>query len=326
MGTQTAFLSAAAVDRALDISQAIDAIRDVYAAPPDPAAAPPRTVARGEGARLRTLSAILPTSDLMGAKLLAQPRSGRPTYLVALFDQDDGRLVALLDAGAITAVRTAATSAVALDALTPPQPQLLGVLGSGHEAHAHVRAMVAIREIAHMGVYSPTPERRTAFARWAQDELGVPATACSTPRDAVDGATTMIAAARSTGELPVLDGAWLRDDATVASIGSTLPEQRELDVATLERACLVVADEPAEVVGASGDGLAARAAGLDLAAKTRSLHELVGDAIALPRGIRVFKSVGCALQDVAVARLVLRRARELDLTAPVDIHLTAKER
>ncbi|HVW18872.1 MAG TPA: hypothetical protein VHB30_11545, partial [Solirubrobacteraceae bacterium] len=136
-------------------------------------------------------------------------------------------------------------------------------------------------------------------------------------------------AARAAGERPVLDGAWLPDDALVASIGSTLPAQRELDVAALERCALLVADDPPEVLGNSGDGLAAAAAGVDLAARTRSLHELVAGALgagARGPGVRVFKSVGSALQDLAVARGVLERALRLGLAVPTPVQLPKKER
>ncbi|MGH2836352.1 MAG: ornithine cyclodeaminase family protein [Solirubrobacteraceae bacterium] len=322
------FVSGEAVDEVLDLGEAITAVRDAYSTPLESGAAPPRAVARSHGARLRALAAIMPTGDLMGVKLLAQPRSGGLTYLIVLFDQSDGRLLALLDGDRITAVRTAATSAVAVDALAPQSPLRLGMLGSGHEARAHLRALAAIRPIETVSVFSPTPERRRAFAAWASTQLELRVTPVDDPRAAVNGATTVVCAARAVGEVPIIDGNALGDDTLVVSIGSTLPDQRELDVATLARASLIVADLPDEVLGSSGDGIAAAAAGENLAPKTRSLHQLVRGMIGDGdhAGITVFKSVGSAIQDIAVARLALSGARSRGLTAAVPVTLKPQER
>ncbi len=325
---QPAFVSRAVASEVLDIGQAIAAIREAYSHPFEAGIAPPRTVARSHGARLRTLSAIMPTGDLMGAKLLAQPRSGPPTYLIVLFAQDDGRLVALLDGEAITAVRTAATSAVAVDALAPPQPLNLGMLGSGHEARAHLRALAVVRRIEKLTVFSPRPARREAFAAWARAEFGIVATAVDDARSAVADATTVVTAARNSDDAPVLYGEWLRDDALLISIGSTLPEQRDLDVSALAAARLIIADLPDDVLHSSGDGIAAAAAGDDLRPKTWSLQQLVQDEVHLGdgRGIVVFKSVGSAIQDLAVAQLALSGARSRGLTTPACVNLEPKER
>jgi alanine dehydrogenase len=161
-------------------------------------------------------------------------------------------------------------------------------------------------------VFSPTAERREAFAA----ELG--GEAAGDARSVVESSPVVICAARARGERPVLAGEWLRDDAVVVSIGSTVPDQRELDVATLERAALIVADEPAEVLSQSGDCLAAAAEGVRLEAKTIPL----GVPIGAVDGIRVFKSVGSALQDLAVARTLLDDAG----TVPLPFELTGKSR
>jgi alanine dehydrogenase len=313
----TLFLSDADVRAALSWTEAIDAIRDAYGAPTDAAALPPRTMARAEGAWLRTLSAMPSHCEYMGAKLIAaNPATRQASYLVALFDRRTAVLAALLDGNHVTGMRTAATSAVAIDALAPRRPLRVAVVGSGFEASNHVAAAAGVRAIADLAVFSPTEANRRRFAEDAAATLGVEARAVASAEDAVRDADLVLAAARSRDESPTVRGAWLRSDATVVSIGSTLPEQRELDVDAIRRASLIVADVPDEVAEGTGDMIAAAAEGIEFAGKLVSLADTVGDAGARrPAGdaIAIYKSVGSALQDVTVSELCLRRARELGL-------------
>jgi ornithine cyclodeaminase/alanine dehydrogenase len=321
--TRTTFLSDADIAASSDWPLLIAGIRRAYSTPVSDEALPPRTMARGDGAWLRTLSAAPPASAYMGFKLIAaSPRNGRVSYLAALFDRESTELVALLDAGRITATRTAATSALAADLLAPPGALRVAVIGSGLEARNHVLALAAIRPLEAVAVYSPTATRRTALAELIERELGVTATAAESAEQAVGGAGLVIAAARSRDESPTLHGAWLQAGATVVSIGSTLPEQHEVDTEVIARAALIVADVPDEVAEETGDMLDAAAAGLEFRDRLHSLHELVAGALPTRRSteqVVLYKSVGSALQDLAVAELCFTRARELGLGTALPI-------
>ena len=127
---------------------------------------------------------------------------------------------------------------------------------------------------------------------------------------------TVDGAARSRDESPVLEGAWLPAGATVVSLGATLPEQREVDEATLARAACIVADVPDEVAHDTGDGIAAARAGIDINAKLASLAALACGTLQArrdPQDIVLYKSVGSALQDVVIAEMILERARKAGL-------------
>jgi len=291
---------------------AIDAIRDAYRTPVDAAALPPRTMARTDGAWLRSLSGLTADTGHMGVKLIAaSPANRRASYLVALFDRRTTALVALLDGNHITGMRTAATSAVAVEALAPQAPLRVAVVGSGFEAANHVAALAGVREIAGLAVFSPTEANRRRLAAEVAAAHGVPADAADSAEEAVRDADLVIAAARSRDETPTVHGAWLRPDATVVSIGSTLPEQRELDVEALRRAGTIVADMPDEVLTQTGDMLAAAAEGAELAGKVVPLTDLLGGAWTRPEdSVAIWKSVGSALQDLTVSELCVRRARE----------------
>jgi ornithine cyclodeaminase/alanine dehydrogenase-like protein (mu-crystallin family) len=159
--------------------------------------------------------------------------------------------------------------------------------------------------------------------------LGLPISAADDAEAAVRDATLVICAARSHDESPTLRGEWLASGSTVLSIGSTLPEQREVDPQTMRRADLIVADELREVLDETGDALAARRDGVDIASKTVSLSDLVSGRVPGRRDdqqIALYKSVGGAIQDLAVAAMCVNRAREagLGVFLPVEFTPVAK--
>ena len=321
------FVSAAAATKVLDWSAVVAHLRRVYSLPLRPDGQPPRSVAHGDRARLRTLSAALPSGRLVGAKLLASSRSKRTAYLIALFDQEEGGLVALMDGNVITACRTAATSALAVDCIAPTAPLSLGILGSGMEARAHLLAIAAVRPLAQVLVFSPSAKNRETFAAEFAERLGIACRAVDTPDAVVGGADLLVAAARSRDETPIFCGARLRSGMTVVSIGSTMPEQREVDPETIARSDLIVADEPDEVAGKTGDFLAAAHAGIDFRRKVVSLNELVMGRVRerlAKASLVLFKSVGCGIQDISVAEYILDRARDTGLAQDLPLELAIK--
>ena len=326
--TPTLFLSDDDVTALADWPHAVRTLAAAYAQEVEDGNVPPRSMARGEGIWLRSLTAVAP-GGYMGCKLIAASMRGRrASYLVSLFDTDTMELIALIDGNQITGLRTAATSAVAIDVMAPRRALKVGILGSGFEARGQLHALAATRDIEAVSVYSPNPASRGAFVAHFPNLAGKLVAALS-PQGAVQSADVVICAARARGEAPVLLGNWLSRGATVVSIGSTLPEQRELDISVLERATLVVADMPEEVLHDTGDMIAAQAAGLPVAERTVSLADLIcGKVVARahPDDIVVYKSVGSALQDVVLAAALLERARALGrgTVMPTSIRPVAK--
>lgn len=305
---------------------AIAALRAAYAAADGDARYPARSIARGDTGWLRVLSGVPGKGGLMGAKIIAAAlHVGQVSYLIALFDQDSAELVALVNGNAITGYRTAATSALAADLLASPGPLTVGVLGSGFEARKHLLAIAAVRDVTAARVYSPRAERREQFAVEFAG-LGIPVAAAPSGAEAVAGATLVICAARSHDETPVLLGRWLESGTTVVSVGSTVPEQREIDAEAIARADVIVADVVTEVVRETGDFIAARDACVTADDRVASLADLVsGRAAGRAHGeqIVLYKSVGSAVQDLAVAAMCTRAAAEAGLgtsfPVPVDV-------
>jgi alanine dehydrogenase len=310
----TRVLTAADVESLANWGEAVVALRGAYGGHITDTMVPPRSMARDADVWLRGLTAVSPSGEHVGAKLITVSTANkRASYLIALIDRRTAELAALIDGNHITGLRTAATSAVFVDLAAPDRPLSVAVLGSGYEAWNHLVALAAVRGVAKAAVFSPTPAKREAFAERASAEVGISSRAVDRPDAAVTGTDVVLCAARARDEVPILQGAWLRPGTTVVSIGSTLPEQREVDPETLARADRIVADMVDEVVDETGDLIAARAAGIDVGERVVALADVVAGrapARETPDEIVLYKSVGSALQDVVIAELMLRKARD----------------
>jgi alanine dehydrogenase len=298
----------------------IAALRAIYCVEHPPLAGPPRTLARGPGIWMRTLTGVLPSGTVMGTKQFCFPRGRKVRYMISLFDQESGELLALLDANTITAWRTGATTAMAIDRMAAPGPLAVAMIGSGAEARSHARALAAVRPVTRMSVFSPNPARREAFARMVEDELAIPCRAAVSAREAIAQANLVVGATRTRGDQPALEGAAIKPGVLVASIGATLPEHVEIDIEAVANADLIVADIPHEVMEETGCFIAARRAGVKFSDKFVSLNELmagkVDDRLEKARW-PMFRSVGHSLQDLTVAELAWRTALSRGLAAPL---------
>lgn len=306
------YLSQADTRALLNWPEVIACLARAYERADDPRAAPPKVVARRDGMWLRALTAISATGTGMGAKIIAKGRPRGADHLIALWDPESGELACLMDGKNVTAMRTAGTSAAAVDRIAPQGGMRVAVLGSGREASTHVSAIATVRPVKALAVYSPTPANREAFAKKFGEELRVECRAADSARAAVEGADLVIAAARSHDETPILEGAWLAPGMMVVSIGSTVPEQREVDPEVAGRADVIIADVPDEVAHETGDMIAARQAGVAFDHKIVSLGDVVRGTRAVRQtrdNIVLFKSVGSGLQDIAVAELCHAKAR-----------------
>ncbi len=313
-----------------DWKPAITTLQQVYSCRHEPAATPPRSIASSDRAWLRTLPAVPPGGRYFGAKLMGMasdaPEAG-VQYVIVLFDRQTSRIAAFVDAEKVTGYRTAATSAAALDRMAPARTARLAVLGSGLEAMMHTRAFAAIRDFSEITVFSPTPARREAFAHEIGAELGVSTSAASSAEEAVTGADVVLAAARSHGERPILFGDWIKPGAITVSIGSTIPQQREIDVSVVRQSDIIVCDMLHEVLSETGDMIAAAQAGVQFDGKCFPVNDLMSGALAQRMAAArypMFKSVGGGLQDVVVAGMILDRALEAGLATELPISFVTK--
>ena len=274
----------------------------------------------------RLMPGVSDGAGLMGFKVFNQVSEGGVQYLIGLFDERTGELLAQLDGAYLTAARTGATTGVAAGFLAPQTGVEIGVIGSGLEAETNLEGVCAALDVKRVRVYSPNPQRRTAFVNRMAERLDVDVVAVSDPAEAAAAPVVVVATNTGVGTGRVaLEGKWLTPGTTVLSIGSTMPSLREIDTDVVDRAALVVSDAPDQARTESGDLLAADEKGL-LDGKLVALADLAGGNVpALDAGaITVFKSVGTALQDLVAAKVVYDRAVQNGIGTSVDLLRTKK--
>ena len=257
-------------------------------------------------------------NGVLGAKLISvfpQNRSaGMESHqgLVALHESEHGRLLAVVHAGAITAIRTAAVSGLATRLLANADADDVALLGSGTQAVTHLRAMRAVRTIRRVRVWSRSMEHARAFAeRETSDSVAV------MPYDSVERAVegAPIVCTLTAATAPILHAAWISPGSHVNSVGASVAGFRELDAAVVQRARVYV-DMRATALRESDD-----LRDLPSDRVVGELSEMVTGACPLrtdANDVTLFKSVGMAIEDLAAAQLVYQRATELGLGRYVD--------
>ena len=216
----------------------------------------------------------------------------------------------------MTAIRTAAVSAVATRALARPDARELAVLGSGVQARAHLEAMAKVRPFERARVWSRTPDHAHAFASEAKAPF--PVEAVGSAEAAVQRADVVVTA--TSAREPIVMRDWLAAGAHVNAVGSSIPTTRELDATTVSAAALF-ADSRESLVNESGDYLfAVEEAGIGPDHVRAELGEVLTGSREGRRSaeeLTVFKSLGLAVEDLAATEHVYARARAGDAGAVV---------
>jgi len=263
---------------------------------------------------LRIGPCVMGHSGWMGFKAMNLAQDIGVRYQIHLYSMATGELVAIMDGQFLTTLRTGATSAVATRYLARRSPGVVGVLGAGQEALMQVEAVRALGLALSARIYSPTPAKREALAAQLRDSHGLEAIAVDSPRKAVEGCDVVVAAVNS--PTPVVEGAWLAPGVHINSVGTARPTQREIDLEVFRRASLTVVDTREGVFKEAGDALAAVTAGVARRQEVFELSQLVSGRSPRrsdERQITLFKSVGTAVQDVALAVRVYQNALKRNL-------------
>jgi ornithine cyclodeaminase len=230
--------------------------------------------------------------------------------VVLLFDNDHGRLLAIMDASSITAIRTAAVSGVATRALAREDASDLALLGTGVQAMTHLEAMLLARRIRRIRAWSPHEASVARFVARAGERFGVAVEPATSAQAAVAGAD-LICTVTSSRE-PILHGAWIAPGAHVNAVGSSVRTSRELDSDAVRRAALFV-DRRESALNEAGDFLVPRSEGIIGDDHIRAELGEVLDGRHPGRGsaeeVTVFKSLGLAVEDVASAHHIHQAAQ-----------------
>src|SRR5262245_22095766 len=329
-------LPGGAVRSVLGYARCADAMRDALAARARGEMFQPlRSVLRPDGAA--GLMALMPSYQSgtgYGLKAICitpgNPAAGLDSHqgVVLLSSPQTGEPLAVLNASAVTEIRTAAVSAVATGLLARSDANVLAIVGTGVQARSHLMAIAATRPLAEVRIAGSAAPKAAKFvtdvAHAALAEVGasgVRAIACDSAEAAVNGADIVVTATNSAR--PVLEAGWLSPGTHINAVGACLPHTRELDTQAVARAALF-ADSRESVLAESGDYLLAAADG---AVGPGHIRAEIGDLLAgLAPGqgrrheseITIFESLGLAVEDLAAATVAYQRARHLGTGTWID--------
>ena len=231
---------------------------------------------------------------------------------VMLFNGDTGELLSLMNASPITAIRTAAVSAVATRLLARPDASRLAIIGSGVEARSHLPAIASVRHIKRTRVVSRRRERAAAFVAEMSGGFSFPIEAVNTVQEAVAEADIIVTVTNS--HEPVIKREWIPQGAHINAIGTHSPASREIDGATMAAARVFV-DRRESAINEAGDYVLATKEGLI------TEDNIVGEIGELLIGtkpgretadqITLFKSLGLAVEDLACAQFLFETAQKI---------------
>ncbi len=294
----------------------------------DDAVLPLRTLMRlpDRPGLLGLMPAYLGAPRVMGLKVVTvMPGNHGTEYdshqgAVMIFEVEHGRPLAIIDATSITAIRTAAVSGVATRALAREDAGDLAILGSGVQAVSHLDAMNTVRPLRRVRVWSRDPGRSGDFAERGAARHGLRIEVSGSARAAVEGADLICTT--TTSREPVLEGAWLLPGVHINAVGACVPAARELDTTAVAGARLYV-DRRESALNEAGDFIIPRAEGAF--GDDHIVGELGEVLIGKVAGRRsptertLFKSLGIAVEDLAAAHHIWRKAEALGRGIAVDL-------
>lgn len=266
---------------------------------------------------LRIMPAALLGKRAVGFKTISgAPGSRRPgsTYfLMVLFDPDEGSLLSIMAADTITRLRTGAASGVATKYLARRDSQTLGLYGAGVQARTQLEGVASVRSIRKVTAYDVSKERLEDFRRQMSPKLGIDITAASDPSEP---ASSDIVVTATTSDKPFLMSGWVHPGTHINAMGANAPTKSEIDPDLMKRAKIFV-DFREQVLAEAGDIInmikSRELKETDISAELGELVVGAKDGRKSAEEITLFKSVGVAIEDLALALEVYGRARKLSI-------------
>jgi len=301
--------------RLVPMRDAIAAVAEAFVAVSDGSADQPPRMAFSDGSGLAMMARRSPgeaAGDGAAFKLVTlrtQNRAaGLPTLhaLVLWFDSEHGSPRLLIEGTSLTALRTGAASGVATDLLAAPEAATLAVIGAGAQAADQIRAVCAVRPIERVRIFSPGGASAPRLAALLAPELaGVELQSASSSAEATEGADVVCTATNAAS--PVVSAGAVAGRVHLNAVGSFRPEMRELPGELIEAAEILAVDQIEAAMSEAGELIAALESGARRPEEIRELGELLLAPPRAPSALTIFKSVGVAMQDWAICRLVNER-------------------
>jgi ornithine cyclodeaminase/alanine dehydrogenase-like protein (mu-crystallin family) len=299
------------VTQLLTMRETLDAVESVFKSQAaGEATNEPRRRVRAKGSVLMTMSGAVESLGVFGLKSYTVARGGARFY-VSLFDAASGELLAFIEADKLGQMRTGAASGVATKYLARQDAKTVGIYGAGWQAQSQLEAVCAVRDIERVKVYSRKPENRARFCQEMSARLNtVTITPAEHPQEAADaGILITITNSRE----PVLLGEWLQPGVHINAAGGNSVLRCEVDDKAVRRATFIAVDSIEQARMESGEFVNAVEKGLLVWERVRELRHVVSGAMKGRNNdgdITLFKSLGIAIEDVATAAVVYRKAKE----------------
>ena len=239
------------------------------------------------------------------------PGPGGSKMIVMLYDYQSGELLACIEAGRLGQIRTGAASGLATRYMAPEAAARVAVIGSGFQARSQLEAVCAVRPITEALVFSRRQERREEFAKRSSERLGVDVRPVDSAQECVEGADIVITI--TSAREPVALGEWLAEGAHINAAGGNHWQRREIDEAAVLRSELIVVDDLEQAKTECGDLMWPEARGTFRWDMAHELRDVVAGRVPgrlSTSGVTLFESMGVALEDIAAAELVYRKAKE----------------
>ena len=308
------FLSEADVDQLLDMRQAIEVVEEAFRQLADRKAMNvPRVRAKAPGVVLHMMSAAAEYLGLVGWKSYTTTRGGARFY-AGLSDGRSGELLAIIESNRLGQLRTGATTAVAIEWMAGMGASEMGLFGAGHQAETQLEAATLARPIKQAFVYCRNETTRKTFVERMSQKLQIDVVPVDRPQEAAEDLPIVITATSSAE--PLFDGNSLAEGALVCAVGSNWLTKAEIDTNVIRRADNIVCDSVEACRHEAGDFVAALEKGVFDWSKAVELADVVsGNAVGRSTrdSVTLFKSVGLAIEDVALGGKLLDLARAKSL-------------
>ena len=305
------FLNESEVAQLLPMAECIDVLEEAFAhAGAGQVDLKPRSRIRMPGGFFHFMAAADAGHQVFGYK--AYPSfAGGARMVVMLYDYASGALLSCMEASRLGQIRTGAASGLATRWMARGDADSVGVIGSGFQARSQLEAVCAVRDIQRAKVYSRSPERREQFAQRMGERLNLEITPVDTAQECLSDVA--VAVTITSARDPVLEGDWLAPGTHINAAGGNHWIRREIDEAAVLRSSVIAVDDLDQAKIECGDLLWPESRGEFRWDQVCELQDIIaGRVLGRPddQAVTLFESMGVALEDIAAAQLVYRKAKE----------------
>lgn len=266
---------------------------------------------------LHTMSGACEYLGIGGWKAYSTTRE-KSRFHVGLYDLMTGEVLAIIEADYLGQLRTGAASGVATEFLARPDAKVVGLFGAGLQAATQLKAVCTVRKISRVEVYCRDAVRRESFAAQMSEYCATEVVPGHAPDEVAADKDIVITA--TTSKTPVFDGRTIEEGTHLNVVGSNFLVKAEVDVTTIQRADSLICDSVEQCRLEAGDFIPAIEAGVTDWPLMHELSDIVtgrDTGRALPENITLFKSVGLAIEDVALGAMLLQLAQQQSIGTPL---------